>query len=257
MTKIKYPVEAFALAMVLCTLSIQTAASVGILIVFGTVTGMLVREILGEEKRMQEVEMMSTFFAVFGPIYLTNRYVFGYTTDTWQSLFAFAAIAILTAKYVWSADEDSVEDYSGVVKQSIAAYAVMLVIAVFREALGYGTLLGYELPQIALISSGYTHTMFGFIFAGLGIAAVNRIFRMDVGSLESSLIVVPVEVLATPFVIQGIPEVLSTILAAFLVIIYVVSVKGRLIFSDVDNSFHAMPIELISVGIVYMILSFF
>ena len=99
--------------------------------------------------------------------------------------------------------------------------------------------------------------MFGFIFAGLGIAAVNRIFRMDVGSLESSLIVVPVAVLATPFVIQGSPEVLSTILAAFLVIIYVVSVKGRLIFSDVDNSFHAMPIELISVGIVYMILSFF
>jgi hypothetical protein len=254
--KVKYPVEAFALAMVLCTLSVASAAAVGILIIFGTVAGMLARDILGEEKRMQEVEMMTTFFAVFGPVYLVSAYVFG-GADTWQGLFVFAALGILTAKFVWSVTEEVSEDYSGVVRQSAAAYLVMLGIALFREVLGSGTLLGYEIPAFALISSGYTHTMFGFIFAGFGIALVNRIFRMDVGSLESSLIVVPVAVLASPFTISGIPQVLSIVLAVFLVIIYVVSVKGRLVYSDVASAFHAMPIELIAVGIVYMILSFF
>ncbi|MBR5474168.1 MAG: hypothetical protein IKU83_02025 [Lachnospiraceae bacterium] len=256
MTKTKYPVEAFALAMILCTLTVSKAATTGILLILGTVAGMLARVILGEEKRMQEVELMTTFFAVFGVLYLVDLYVFG-VTDTWQSIFAVAILAMMAAKHVWGMMEDECEDYKEVVKQSFVAYAVMLVIALFREALGAGTVLGYDLPEFSLISSGYTHTMFGFIFAGLGIAVVNWFFKMDAGDAEASLIIVPVAVLATPFAIDSIPNVLSIILAAFLVIIYLVSVKGRLIFSDVPNTFKGMPIELVAVGIVYMILSFF
>ncbi len=256
MTKIKYPVEAFALAMILCTLTVSAAATTGILLIFGTVAGMLAREILGEEKRMQEVELMTTFFAVFGVIYLVDMYVFG-ATDTWQNIFALAMMAMMAAKHVWGMSEDECEDYKGMVKQSIVVYVVMIVIAVIRETLGAGTFLGYELPAFGLISSGYTHTMFGLIFAGLGIAAVNWIFKTNVGDIESSLIVIPVAIIATPFTIDGIPGVLNVIISAFLVIIYVVSVKGRLVFSDVPDTFKKMPIELVAVGIVYMILSFF
>ena len=81
--------------------------------------------------------------------------------------------------------------------------------------------------------------------------------NIESSELQSELIVVPTAIIATPFVVKALPIGFSVALSLFLVIVYLVSVKGRIMYSNTEKSFLAMPIELISVGIVYMILSFF
>ena len=254
--KAKYPVEAYALAMVLITTHFHSALMTGVLILFGTTAGMLARVILGEERRMQDVEMMTTFFCVFGAMYLVSTLLFG-EQEIWTTLFGECAIAILAAKFVWQADASLVTDYKTVIIHSVHAIAAMAVIGALREILGLGTLMGYEVISHGIVASGYQHTFFGFIAAGFGIAAVNRFCDVDVSDLESALIIVPCAVIAAPFTIASIPAGLSIALSIFLVIIYLVSVKGRLLYSDTSKYFESLPIELIAVGIVYMILSFF
>ena len=254
--KVKYPVEAFALAMILYSLNLKDAIYVGILIIFGTLVGMVVRVYLGEEKRMQEVELMTTFFAVFGSIYLCDP-TFYSGSETWQLLFTVVAIAMLAAKFVWQLEPTACSDYKGFFTQSGVAYAVLLLIAVVREILGKGTLLGYTILDHGLVATGYSHAFFGFIATGFAIAGINRLFDIESSELQSELIVVPTAIIATPFVVKALPIGFSVALSLFLVIVYLVSVKGRIMYSNTEKSFLAMPIELISVGIVYMILSFF
>ena len=254
--KIKFPVEAFALAMILTTNTLAEAVIVGVLVLFGTLAGMLARVVLGDEKRMQEVEVMITFFATFGSIYLINPdYV--NSTDLWAATFTVVALGLLTAKFVWQAPAEMCSDYKGVVRQSVWAYIVLLVIAFFREFLGKGTLLGYDVLAHGLVATGYQHTFFGFIAAGFGIAFLNRILDLDSSEFQSELIIVPTALIAPPFAFKSLPFAFSAALSLFLVVIYLVSVKGRIMYSDTQEHYQAMPIELIAVGIVYMILSFF
>ncbi len=254
--KMKFPVEAFALAMILTTTTLAESVIVGVLILFGTLAGMLARFVLGEEKRMQEVEVMITFFATFGSIYLINPDYYN-SNDLWAATFTVVAIGLLTAKFVWQADMETCTDYKGVVRQSVWAILVLLVIAIFRELLGKGTILGYSLMPQEFTASGYQHTFFGFIAAGFGIAFLDRLMDLDTTEFQSELIIVPTALIAPPFAIKALPFAFSAALSLLLVVIYLVSVKGRLTYSDTQDPFQDMPIELISVGIVYMILSFF
>ena len=254
--KPKYPVEAFALAMILCTHSLTIAIPVGSLLIFGTLAGMVGRVVLGEEKRMQEVELMITFFAVFGSIYLSDPAVYS-DMNSWQAMITIVAVALLAAKFVWQLEPQEVTNYKTVLIQSCTAFAVLLVIALLREILGSGTLLGHELMKQGLVSSGYSHTFFGYILAGFGLSIVNRVYNLDLEDLQSALLVIPTAIIASPFVVEAIPEAFSMVIALFLVVVYLVSVKGRLVFSDTQKTLQNMPSELISVGIVYMFLSFF
>ncbi|MCI8401253.1 MAG: hypothetical protein HFI38_04030 [Lachnospiraceae bacterium] len=239
--KVRYSVEAFALAFVLYTTGLETALAAAAIIVAGTVLGDTLAGMTGKTAAGAIAFIATSVALIFGLPGLKTDYL------------AASLVGMLVGKHVF----DGVEDASAgeILKQNYLALAVMAVVAAVREFLGSGAVFGYDVWENAVVSSAYLRNSFGLIFGGLGIAAVNTMIQKEISS-DSIWIAVPAAVAAVGAVVGGDTMVtVKTVISAVIGVTLLISVRGKMKFSTPGKRFAGLPVEMISLGFLTMMLS--
>ena len=239
--KVRYSLEAFALAFVLYTTGLETALIAAAIIAAATILGDVLAGLAGKT-----VGAVAAVVAAFAALYFSLSYT-GLGAGDYSDYVGAALVVVLIGKHVM----DGVESASTgeILKQNYTALLVMAVVAVVREVLGSGAVFGYEVGSFGLISGSYLSTYFGLIFGGLGIAAVNAIIGKET-KCESLWVAVPVAVMSA---VAG--ASVSAVVAAVIAVVLLISVRGKLTFSCTGKYFACLPVEMISLGFLTMMLT--
>lgn len=255
--KVKYPMEAFALAMVIFSQNMRDALITGILILLITTLGLVLDGLVGirlpkwSRNSCVIILMVSLTYSLF-QIVLTA--ILGYKIDNTISIFHIF-LGILMAKHVIYAKDE--KNYNLLLLEGAGAFAALLIISIIREFMAEGSIYGFKIADFNLTSFGFSQVIIGFILAGLGIAVLNRIFNYRDVKAESLLVILPVALLIQPFTIDSIEPSVSMIITIGIVLLLVYSVRKHLVFSRLSKEIKHMPAELVSAGMIYMILSMF
>jgi len=253
--KVRYPMEAFALAMVVFSQNMRDALITGILIILLTTLGLVLDGSAGIRLPKWSrysciiILMVSLTYSLFQVIL---KAVLGYNIDNAASLFHIF-LGLLIARHIIYAEED--RNYNLLLLESSGAYAALLIISIIREFMAEGSIFGFKIADFAYSSYGFSQVIMGFILAGIGLAILNRIFKYRDVKTESIYVILPVALLIQPFTIEGIDSSVSMLIAIVAVLILFYSVKKYLIFSRLSKEIRSLPAELVSAGIIYMILS--
>lgn len=239
--KVRYSLEAFALAFVLYTTGLELALVAGAIIVAATILGDVLAGMAGKT-----VGAVVAVIAAFAALYFSVSYV-GLGAGDYSDYVGAALVAVLIGKHVM--DGVDAASTGEILKQNYVALIILAVMALVREFLGGGAVFGYEVADFGVISSAYQNDYFGLIFGGLGIAAVNTIIKKEVKT-ESLWVAVPVAVMAA---IAG--ASVSAVVAAVIAVVLLISVRGKLTFSCTGKYFACLPVEMISLGFLTMMLT--
>lgn len=255
--KNRYPMEAYALAMIVFTQNMRMAVITGILVLFITTLGLVLDGLIGSRlpkwsrNSCTIILMVSLAYSIFRVVLIG---VLGYEMDDTAYVFH-VFLGILIAKHV--IDMDGKTDYNRLLLEGAGAYATMLIISIIRELMAHGSIYGYEIAEFALMSNGFSMAAIGFILAAIGLAILNRIFGYEKIKTKSILVILPVVLLVQPFQFESIDPALSTLLVIVIVLILVYSVNLYLVFSRLSKEIKYLPADLMATGMIYIILSMF
>lgn len=253
--KARYPMEAFALAMVVFSANMKDALITGILIILITTLGLVLDKAFGSglpEWSRKSCIIILTVSITYSLFQIVLKSILGYEVDNTASLFHIF-LGILMAKHIIYAEED--RNYNLLLLEGSGAFAVLILISIIREFMADGSIYGFKVADFSHTSYGFSQVIMGFILAGLGLAILNRIFKYKDLKTEGLYVILPVALLIQPFEIEGIESTASMIITIAIVIIMVYSVKKQLVFSRLGKEIRNMPAELVSAGMIYMILS--
>lgn len=255
--KARYPMEAFALAMVIFSQNMRDALITGILIILITTLGLVLDESVGirlpEWSRISctIILLVSLTYSLFQ---ILLKAVLGYDIDTAATIFHII-LGLLIAMFIITSESD--RNYNQLLLEGAVAFAALIIISIIREFMSEGSIYGFKIADFSYTSDGFSKAAAGFILAGLGLAAINRIFKYGIIKTESLFVILPVAILAQPFTIDSINKYASMVIVAAVVIILVYSVRKYLIFSRLSKEIRNLPAELVSAGMIYVILSMF
>lgn len=255
--KSRYPIEAFAFAMIVFTQDMRISLVTGILIMFITTLGLVLDEFIGSKLPIWSrnsctiILMVSFAFSIFRVVLIG---ILGYELDSVAYIYH-VFLGILMAKHI--IDAQGKVSYNRLLLEGAGAYAAMLIISIFREFMAYGSIYGYEIAQFNLMSNGFSSVATGFVLAAIGIAILNRIYGYKNIQTRSILVILPVVLVEQPFVIANISSSASTLITIIFVLLMLYSVKRHLIFSKLRKEIKHLPASLMSTGMIYIILSMF
>lgn len=236
--KAHYSVEAFAFAMVVFAANLETALVAGAILVVGTVLGDL---LAAKVNRMAAAVI--AFVVTAALIAVALAYTGLSTGDYVEACLA----GLLVGKHVY----DGVEDAEGSsLKENYIALAVLAVVAVIRELLAKGAILGYGVMTGDVVAGAYGKIYFGLIFAGLGIAAVNALIKKAAAG-DSLWIAIPVVLIN----ILAAGNILKAVIAGAIAVVLLVGIRSKLVFSSTGKYFSHLPVEIISLGFLMMMLT--
>ena len=164
--KVRYSLEAFALAFVLYTTGLELALVAGAIIVAATILGDVLAGMAGKT-----VGAVVAVIAAFAALYFSVSYV-GLGAGDYSDYVGAALVAVLIGKHVM--DGVDAASTGEILKQNYVALIILAVMALVREFLGGGAVFGYEVADFGVISSAYQNDYFGLIFGGLGILRQSR-----------------------------------------------------------------------------------
>ena len=239
-----YPMEAFALAMIVFTLNMQEAMLTGVILLFTTVLGMIVYQILDSLLPSWSSKASTAIFIVAVNISLHHiivNWYFQYGSDIQGSLLQLA-VGLLVAKYVVLKEEF---DYGRLLYEGALAYIGLILIGLFREFMAFGSVFNYQLANYGFMTESFLNVIIGLLLSGISIAILNHMFDYEVQGEESLWVLIPVVLLYQPFVIEAIPELISALIAITATIILMYSVRMYLVFSNINRHFKKLPIEIL------------
>lgn len=257
--KARYPMEAFALAMVVFSQNMRDALITGILIMFITTLGLVLDRLIGSKipkwSRNSSIIilMVSVTHSLFQIVLIA---LLGYELQNVAYIYHIF-LGILIAKHI--IDADGQVDYNRLLFEGAGAYAILLIISIIREFMTIGAIYGYEIADFSYKSYGFSNVTMGFLLAGIGIAILNRGFYKNAKIIRSEtlLVIIPVILVVQPFVIDSINSTVSMVVTIIIALLLFYSIRKYLVFSRISQEFLHMPIELLSIGMIYMILSMF
>jgi phosphatidylserine synthase len=259
--KVRYPMEAFALAMVVFSQNMRDALITGILILLITTLGLVLDRLFGgkipkwSRNSCIILLMVSLTHSLFQIIIIA---VLGYQVDN-TAYILHIFLGMLISKHIIHSEGDT--DYNRLMLEGAGAFATLLIISIIREFMSEGTIYGFEIADFRQLSNGFSQVVMGFILAGIGIAILNRIYYRDFAAnvlkAESLFVILPVVLLVQPFTIDSVSPSVSTVITISIVFFLLYSVRRFLVFSRLSREIKQMPVELLSTGIIYMILSMF
>lgn len=253
--KVRYPMEAYALAMIIFSQNMRDAFITGILILLITTLGLVLDRFIGNKLPKWSrnsciiILMISITYSLFQIVILA---ILGFEIDNNASFFHMF-LGILMAKHIIEADDET--NYNLLLSEGAGAFATLLIISIIRELMTEGSIYGFKIADFEFSSHGFSHVIIGFILAGIGMAILNRIYNYKNIKSESLLVILPVVLLIQPFTVDGINQYVSMIITIAIVLILVYSVRKHLIFSRLSKEIKNLPAELVSAGMIYMILS--
>ncbi|NLZ83076.1 MAG: hypothetical protein GX915_05375 [Clostridiales bacterium] len=251
-----YPMEGFALAMIVFTLNMQEAMLTGIILLLVTVLGMIVYQIFEKLLPSWSSKACTAIFIVAVNLSLQQiivNWYFHNNSDTERILLQLA-VGALIAKHVLS-----IEDfyYGRLLYEGALAYGGLILIGLFREFMALGSIFNFQIADYGFMTESFLNVIIGLLLTGVAIAILNHIFDYEVVGDEGFWVLLPVVLLYQPFVIEALPELLSAFIAIIATVIMMFSVRMFLTFSNISRYFKKLPIELLSTSIIYMILMVF
>ena len=255
--KARYPIEAFALAMVVFSQNMRNALITGILILFITTLGLVIDRIFGDKiPKWSRIScninlMVALTYSIFQVVLLA---ILGFETqNTDYILHVF--LGLLIAKYIIDVEGDP--DYN----RLFWKVRSICRIALYRlsEFMSAGAVFGFKIAELSFKSNGFSNVIMGFLLTGIGLAILNRIFNIS-GNLamsESLLVIIPVVLAIQPFTVDSVSQSVSMIITIATALVLFYSVKKYLVFSRLSKDIKNLPVDMVSMGIIYMILSMF
>lgn len=236
--KARYSVEAFAFAMVVFATNLETALVAGAILVVGTLLGDMLAARLG-----RAAAAVIAFVVTAALIALSLTYTGLASGDYVEACLA----GLLVGKHVY----DGVEDADGSsLKENYTALAVLAVVAIIRELLAKGAILGYAVISGDVIANAYGKVYFGLIFAGLGIAAIHALIRKS-ASVDSLWIAIPVVLIN----ILAAGNILKAVIAGAIAVVLLAGIRSKLVYSSTGKYFAHVPVEIISLGFLLMMMT--
>lgn len=246
-SKMKYPLEAFALAMIIYTRTFQEALLSGIIILFISTFCLVFDDFflkkLPEWSRNSSITILtvSLSYALFGLVLHSSNTIIN------LALGALIAIHILQVN-------DS-ENYDRFLLEGSSAYGAMIIIGLLREFLSQGHFNGVEIADLTFMSSGFQKMAIGLLFAGIAIAILNKMFGYSSTRLSSFFVLIPIILVDQPFLINNLGQTFSVVLSILVTIVLLISIKMGLSFSHISREWKGLPIGMVSMSFLYLFLT--
>ncbi len=246
--KAKYPVEPFAIAMIMFTATMKEATVAGIILLAAACVGCVLRSV--PVSGGQWTNSILSGILTSGCIYSAFVYI-GIDCSTVQ-IIGIILLGLFTVRYVFlMRGKESADD---LVRESAVAYGMLMLTAYLRELLGSGTVFDTVITEGAVVSAVYLKPAFGFILAGLGLGLTNRILGRCAED-ESLWTLIPMVILFSPYQLSGVPELIGGLVGSGIALVAFMAVRGRMIFSMPESFMSKLPVHLLSMGFIYMIMS--
>lgn len=254
--KVKYPVEAFALTMILFSTNMKEAFVAGAIVLVAITLAMFLKNILAEKVpnwSLYACVLIGTA-SVCASGFEFAFYSLGseFSARYWIMTFV---IGLLAGNHAIKSDLEA--DYDGVFFQAAVVWGMLLLLTIAREFLAFGSIAEYQVAEWTILSKSLQKTMFGFITAGMGIAFTNGILKITLDKQDITAWVCVLALCFPPMALRTFPEVVTAIVGAAAVGVGLYAIKNRIAFSNAGKAFRRLPVELLSVGFLYMILSVF
>lgn len=134
-------------------------------------------------------------------------------------------------------------------------WALWIAVGILREFLTSGTVFGFGTAELPIFSGSFQKPMFGFLGAGVVLGISCMILGKTCRGLSALLVVVPAVLYTRPFSFDGLGETVGALAAAAVTLGFFLSVRKQQQDTTRKAALDGLPAELISIGILYMILS--
>ena len=200
--KLRYPAEAFALGIILFSAGMKEAFAAGILVIFTSVFAELLKNLL--EKAVPAWSLQLCVYIASGSVcasaFLVGFAVLGtaLTTELWIMVFL---VGLLCARHALSGNTEA--EYGELLWESAIAWGLWILLAIFREFMGTGSIFGNTLLTASFQSKAFQQTIFAFLAAGLVLAFTNGILKKDCKGMNSLFPAIPAFILFHPFTVES------------------------------------------------------
>lgn len=242
---VKYPIEAFALAMVLFSTNMKLAMVTGIGVILGHVLMSVIAENAGSKQIAAVIGGVAAAAAIIG-----SAMFVGLELDVWQ--YAGAVLAgILVAKHGFEAGEP---DYNEILFADALAYAAFVIAAIVREYIGSGAVYTIAMKKSTLMSEVLGGPVIAIAFAGIFLGIVNVIVHSECTKNAGLWACIPTILLTVPFVSEKLPQAAAIIVGAVITLVLYLACRMLLQFSDNKHEAEGVPVEMLLLGMIYAVL---
>lgn len=154
----------------------KEAFAAGILVIFTSVFAELLKNLL--EKAVPAWSLQLCVYIASGSVcasaFLVGFAVLGtaLTTELWIMVFL---VGLLCARHALSGNTEA--EYGELLWESAIAWGLWILLAIFREFMGTGSIFGNTLLTASFQSKAFQQTIFAFLAAGLVLAFTNGILK--------------------------------------------------------------------------------
>ena len=254
--RLKYPAEAFALGMILFSAGMKEAFAAGILVILAVIFGEFIKNLLEPVIPDWSLKLC---VCISTASLSASAFLFGFTAlgiqveiSTWIMTFI---LGLFAAKHVLVEKLDG--EYGELFWESGLVWGFWVLLALIREFMTGGTVFGNLIWQGEFQSKSFQEMTFGFLVAGLSLAFANGILKKKSGKSWSMLLVAAVVIFARPFQMVSFGELAGLIWTIAVPIVLFYSVKKTLRFARTGSAYRGFPVEMLSMGFIYMILSIY
>ncbi len=254
--KLKYPAEAFALGIILFSAGMKEAFAAGILVILSVVFAEFLKGLL--EKVLPKWSLALCVCIATGALsssaLLLGFAALGSALDNGTWLLTFF-IGLLSAK---TALLDEIQgDYNELLWESALAWGFWILLAAVREFMGTGCIFGNLIYTASFQSKSFLDDTFSFLTAGMALAFTNGVLKKSCVGLNSLLVVIPAAIFVRPFTMDSFGQVIGIVWTILVPVILFLSVKKTLEFCRAGKAYRGLPVDLLSAGFIYMILSIY
>lgn len=254
--KLRYPAEAFALGIILFSAGMKEAFAAGILVIFTSVFAELLKNLL--EKAVPAWSLRLCVYIASGSVcasvFLLGFAALGTALDTKMWILVFIT-GLLCARHALSQRTET--EYGQLLWESAVAWGFWILLAIFREFMGSGSIFGNTVLTGTFQSKAFLTYTFAFLSAGLTLAFTNGVLKKSCKGLNSLFPAIPAFVFFHPFTVESFAGLPGTLWVIAVPIILFLSVKQTLKFARSGNAYRGLPVEMLAAGFIYMILSIY
>ena len=254
--KIKYPAEAFALGMVLFSAGMKEAFAAGILVILAVVFAEVLKNLL--ESRSPRWSLMGCVCvgtaAISSSAFLLGFSALGLEME-WGTWLMTLILGLFAAKHVISENIDA--EYGELLWESAVCWGFWILFAIGREFFGTGEIFGNLIMKAEFQSGIFQDVIFGFLTAGISLACANSVLKKNHTDTRTLWLVIPLALFMRPFDMESFGQVAGLIWTAAVPVVLFWSVQKTLKFANTWKAFRGLPVEMLSMGFIYMILSIY
>lgn len=256
--RLKYPAEAFALGIILFSAGMKEAFAAGILVIFTAVFAEFLKNLLEPLVPRWSLEF-SVFIgsaAVAESVFCSGFAVLGMPLgDYWTELMV-VILGAMCAKFALYNSPEA--DYGELFWESGILWGFWILFGIAREFFATGSIFGNVLvEQASFFSKSLLGTAFGFLAAGMALAFTNGILKKRSGDTQCWFVAVPMVIFSRPFEMVSFGGIIGFLWTVGVSLALFFSVKKVLKFSRTGAAYRGLPVEMLSMGFIYMILSIY